>query len=60
MLEINHNPSAISRKAAQSLYQNQLERELIAKSYLRNERDGDLSLSRNKSSVFVNNASKMI
>lgn len=38
MLEINHNPSTVSRKACQSLYQDQLEKEVAARTGLK-ERD---------------------
>lgn len=61
MLEINHNPSAISRKVYQSLYQDQLEKEMIAKSFVKNEGNGQGILTKNKSaSVFANNGSRML
>lgn len=35
MLEINHNPSLVTRKACESVYQDQLEREIAARNILK-------------------------
>lgn len=40
MLEVNENPSTVTRKACQSLYQDQLEKEVAARSMAKGQAGG--------------------